>query len=59
MTLDDCGNSHTVYGIETINKTISVPDIFTDESTASHFVALCNELDLSPIHIHDVIDDLL
>lgn len=57
--LDDCGIPHTVYGIEMISQNVSISDVFTDESAASRFVALCNDLDLSPIHLRDVIDDLL
>ena len=57
--LDEDGSPHTVYGIETMNQVLSISDVFTDYRAASRFVALCNDLDLSTIHLRDVIDDLL
>lgn len=56
---DDSGSLHTVYGIELPNEGISVPNVFTNESDASRFAELCNALDLSPIHLPEVIEDLL
>lgn len=57
--LDENGVSHTVYGIELPSENISVSDIFCDREEAEIFVKTCNDLDLSPIHLHDVIQDVL
>ncbi len=57
--LDDEGVSHTVYGIELPNKNISIKNIFINRKEAEDFVKLCNDLDLSYIHLEDVIQDVL
>ena len=58
VTYDDLGKSHTVYGI-TLDGTLSIPDIFTSRPAAEEFIKLCNRLELSPLHVYEVIDDLL
>ena len=55
--LDDEGAPHIVYGIDL--PTESIPDIFCSQKEAEDFATLCNSLDLSPLHIHEVIEDLL
>ncbi len=56
---DEQGVSHTVYGIELPSENIAVKDIFCKQKEAESFIKLCNDLDLSPLHFHDVIDDIL
>ena len=56
--VDEEGVLHRVYGIEVIQRS-TIPDIFTDYIEAQKFVDLCNRLEVSPIHIRDVIDDYL
>lgn len=63
---DEEGNEITVYGIiaENISNTPSVieksiPNIFTNEKIAKKFSELCNEEQLSLIHLECVIEDLL
>ncbi len=56
---DECGNVHTVYGIDAFQCVRSVPDVFTDEGKAEAFVKRCNELLLDLCHLDDVIEDLL
>ena len=55
--LDDEGSPRTVYGIDL--PTESIPDIFCSQKEAEDFANLCNSLDLSPLHIQEVIEDLL
>lgn len=57
--VDDEGESHTVYGIELPSENIAVKDIFCKQKEAEAFIKLCNDLDLSPLHLQDVIDDTL
>lgn len=54
----ELGQPVTVYGI-TLDGSLSIPDIFTSRPAAEEFIKLCNRLELSPIHIYEVIDDLL
>ena len=55
---DDQNTTNIVYGLNIIGSD-PIPNIFTSRSEAARFSSICNRLDLSPIHIHDVIDDLL
>ena len=54
---DDNGNQHETYGLIYNNTVIN--DISTNKEKVEKLVFLCNELELSPIHIYDVIDDFL
>ena len=56
--LTEQGIPVTVYGI-TLDGSLSIPDIFTSRPAAEEFIKLCNRLELSPLHIYEVIDDLL
>lgn len=38
---------------------IVIEDISTEKEKIEKLVRLCNELDLDPIHIHDVVEDFL
>ena len=61
MFSDEIG-SYISYGIELTdgdNVVRKISDVSTDEETVSHLVLLSNELNLSPIHIDDVISDIL
>ena len=58
--IDEDGNALNTYGIEIwkgekIEK--ALVDISTNRARVSLLVNLCNELDLDPIHIYDVIED--
>ncbi len=60
---DEEGFLHTVYGIEALNAenliVASVADVFFDKVKATEFIALCNDLRLSLIHLPEVIEDIL
>ena len=55
---DDQDKPCIVYGLN-IDGAEPIPNIFISRSEAARFSSLCNRLHLSPIHIHEVIDDLL
>ena len=57
--LDDEGTSHIVYGIDLPSENVSVKDVFCNRKEAEAFIKTCNDLDLSPLHLHDVIQDVL
>ena len=57
--LDDQGNPHIVYGLESPSAQIAVRDVFYHKNEAHAFINKCNKLDLSPIHLPEVIDDIL
>ena len=44
-------------GVPVILETI--PDLSTNKERVRQLVKLCTKLQLSPIHLHDVIDDFL
>ena len=60
---DDSGKPVMVYGIEARDQSgnllLSVPNIFCNLKKATEFVSLCNHLEVSLIHLHDVIEDTL
>ncbi len=56
---DEQKRMHAVYGVDVFQRVQSVPDIFTDGQSAEQFVNLCNQLQLAPIHLRDVIEDVL
>lgn len=57
VVLDENGLKHDTYGITYGAKIIK--DISTERQKIERLINLCNALDLSPIHIEDVIEDFL
>ena len=54
------GESHIGYGISyTENSEVSFEDLTLNPITVAKLVKLCNELDLSPIHLKDAVEDFL
>ena len=57
------GSKHIGYGIALKSNgtqcAVSFSDITLDRDKAARLVKLCNKLQLSPIHLKDVIDDFL
>jgi hypothetical protein len=56
------GMRRTSYGIGFIEEDVvmyAAPDVTPDRDLALRLVRLFNELDLSPIHIYDVLEDML
>ncbi|MBR5515442.1 MAG: hypothetical protein IKU52_04490 [Clostridia bacterium] len=50
------------FGIEIKRKgetIVRISSVFTNEKEARKFVSLCNSLELSPIHLEYVIQDVL
>ncbi len=65
MCTDD-NISYTAFGIRVLStdtpqecEMLNISDISCDASKISRLAELCNELQLDPIHLHDVIDDIL
>jgi len=60
---DTAGNKYTAYGIkvtdESGNMIADVPDVFTDEEKAEECIRLFNAVELSVIHLYEVLDDIL
>lgn len=54
---DEDGNIFDTYGIS--YKEIVIEDISTNKTNVEKLVRLCNELELSPIHLNDVVEDFL
>lgn len=54
------GKSITVYGIETAGENKQkIYNITSDKKLIEALVDKCNNLQLSPIHIHDICEDFL
>ena len=51
------GMCYLGYGISCPYREIA--DITTDYHRLSHLVTLCNELELDPIHLDDIVEDFL
>ncbi len=61
ITIEDSG-MHTVYGIELWQdgKLIrTVRDVFCNKATAEHYIALFNKFELSPMHLDDIIEEII
>jgi len=60
---DEYGDIHTVYGIDAVNENgiveMSVKDVFFEFERAKKFIDTCNRLDLSIVHLMDVVEDIL
>ena len=55
-----------IYGIACVKEiggvsevVASVPDVTCEREEAERLVDLCNDLKLSPLQLHDVVEDLL
>lgn len=60
LTLE--GKSYIAYGILVLSDNTPVryiPDVFLDKNYAVKYISLFNDLKLSPIHLNDVIDDIV
>lgn len=54
------GEAHIGYGIGyTENSALSFENLALNPIPVAKLVKLCNELDLSPIHLKDVVEDFL
>lgn len=54
---DEDGNIFDTYGISC--NEITVEDISTNKNSIERLVGLCNELDLSPTQLNDVVEDFM
>ena len=58
--------TYTAYGLLIVqedekrnNNEVYITDVFTDLCAAKKFIKLCNDEQLEPVHIFDVLDDIL
>ncbi len=58
-TIFDEDRKRTAYGLNIEPNGISIPDIFTDKGRAEQLADTCNRLEVSPLHIYEIIEDLL
>ena len=61
---DEDGIAIAVYGIEVYQDTSTEPmtvlkDLFTRRSQVEELADLCNRLELDPVHLTDVVEDML
>lgn len=63
---DIYGNTYTGYGIEawsgsgTEQKRLHrVPDLFISRARCEQFVQMCNEEEVAPFHLPEIIDNIL
>lgn len=49
---------YTVYGIK-YNDTICIDDISTDKNKVEKLISDCNNHELDPIHLADIVEDFL
>lgn len=63
VVVNEEGEAVTVFGVDCIDsngkRRASVPDICTERLRIQSFLDLINMHDLSPIHLLDVIEDML
>ena len=57
-------NERIAYGIAAYAKNtktcvVSLHDITSDKDALTRLVLLCNRLQLSPVHLYDVVEDFL
>ena len=62
--LNEDGTLILVYGIEVYENDATLPmlvlkDVFTRQSQAEELAELCTRLELDPVHLTDVVEDLL
>ena len=51
--------SYIGYGIVTSNGTLIIEDISTEKDKVEKLIVNCNDFDVSPIHLKDIVIDFL
>lgn len=51
--------SYIGYGIATSNGTLIIEDISTEKDKVEKLIVNCNDFDVSPIHLKDIVIDFL
>ncbi len=55
---EDVG-TYTSYGIVCEKEGVTIPDVSPNKESMEQFVETINKLELSPIHIHEAVQDFL
>ena len=63
IRFDEAGQKYIVYGVDAVDAEgailMSFPDVFFSRQRAERFVTLCNEGELSLLHLADAVEDAL
>lgn len=51
--------SYIGYGIATSDVTVRIEDISTEKGEVEKLVGRCNDFDVSPVHLTDIVMDFL
>lgn len=51
--------SYIGYGMATIDEAVRIEDISTEKSEVEKLIVSCNDFDVSPIHLKDIVIDFL
>lgn len=62
--IDEAGNHHLAYGITVLESNSlviinSIPNIFLEQMRTLEIITLCNQQNLSPVHLKDLAEDLV
>ena len=52
-------SAYAIKGYVDGKCTLYIPDVFLEKNEAQRYVLLFNEQELDPIHIYDVLEDIL
>ena len=63
VIVGETGEAFTVYGVERLDEqgvvTHSFPDVFWSRDKAAAFVAWCNDNDVEPVLLPDLVEDAI
>lgn len=51
--------SYIGYGIAMVDETVRIEDISTEKCKVEKLIGSCNDFDVSPIHLNDIVIDFL
>lgn len=51
--------THGIRASNESGESVKIPDISANKSEVEKLVSLCNELQLDPIHLEDIVEDFL
>ena len=51
--------SYIGYGIATFDETVRIEDISVEKGEVEKLIVSCNDFDVSPVHLTDIVADFL